>query len=175
MGPTRGASHGPVGQERERGAHAERHRDMEHRRPEREAARGYSPAARGSPGGGTQKSQSRPNKRRHKNCDHVRDRTQCARRGSSSFTGRPDTVEGPIASQGRRGRRRWSRGGRPREEHQQEHTGGGASDPGASAPRKPCRDETRCGRTGTPTGVAALHRCRQLCQAVSRNRCEERV
>jgi len=130
MGPTRGASHGPAGLERERGAHAEQHRDREHRRPEREAARGYSPAARGSPGRGSQKSQNRPNKRRHKNCDHARDRTQCARRGSSSFTGRPDTVEGPIASQGRRGRRRWSRGGRPREEHQQEHTGGGASDPG---------------------------------------------
>ena len=132
MGPTRGASHGPAGLERERGAHAEQHRDREHRRPERETARGYSPAARRSPGRrGAQKSRRRPH-----GCSGIktatskRNRTQCARRGSSSFTGRPDTVEGPIASQGRRGRRRWSRGGRPREEHQQEHTGGGASDPG---------------------------------------------
>ena len=37
------------------GAHAERLRDREHRRPEREAARGYSPAARGSPGGNRRK------------------------------------------------------------------------------------------------------------------------
>ena len=46
MGPTRGASHGPAGLERERGAHAERLRDREHRRPECEAARGYSVARR---------------------------------------------------------------------------------------------------------------------------------
>ena len=117
MGPTRGASHGPAGQERERGAHAERLRDREHRRPEREAARGNSPAARRSPGRrGAQKSRRRPHGGSGiKTATSKRNRTQCARRGSSSFTGRPDTGEGPIASQGSRGRRRWSRGGRPRD------------------------------------------------------------